>query len=94
MKDFTDGFKCPVCGSKAYWNDSTYEWICDSCGYSISGSQVDCDDSGNCSVLGIDWYCDGCNAHLNKQSGFNQYADSWTCTKCGYDNFITKNNVV
>ena len=31
-----------------------------------------------------DWYCDECDAHLNKQAGFNVYSGSWTCNECGY----------
>lgn len=42
---------------------------------------------------GCDWYCDGCDANLNRQPGFSVFGGSWTCTKCGYDNDVTQDNV-
>ena len=35
---------------------------------------------------GIEWYCDGCGAHLNEQEGFNDQAAVWKCAGCGYEN--------
>jgi DNA-directed RNA polymerase subunit M/transcription elongation factor TFIIS len=95
-EDYSDGISCPVCGAKAYWKDEDYKacWVCSSCGYEIDGDQIDIDDEGNGSALGIDWYCDSCNAYLNDQSGFNPYAEHWICTKCGYENSITKDDII
>ena len=42
----------------------------------------------------IDWYCDGCQAELNRQSGFNTSSGTWRCTECGYDNDVTEDNVL
>lgn len=42
---------------------------------------------------GVRWYCDNCEAFLNKQSGFTDWNDSWTCTKCGHENRINKNEI-
>ncbi len=94
-KDFSDGAKCPVCGAKCYWDNDKDSWVCESCGYEPDGSQIEYDSETNSvNVLGIDWYCDGCGAHLNSQSGFDPYEDNWECTECGYDNDITKDNVL
>ena len=41
-----------------------------------------------------DWYCDECNAYLNNQSGFHADCGSWTCTKCGYVNYINENEIL
>ena len=41
-----------------------------------------------------DWYCDECNAYLNDQEGFNTYEGTWTCTECGYENYINEYNIV
>lgn len=42
----------------------------------------------------IDWYCDSCDAHLNQQTGFTTMSGTWTCTKCGYDNDVTEDNIL
>lgn len=42
----------------------------------------------------FDWYCDECNAYLNEQSGFTEDCGSWTCTECGYVNYINENEVL
>lgn len=41
-----------------------------------------------------DWYCDNCDAHLNKQTGFNTYSGSWTCEECGYNNDVSDDNIL
>lgn len=98
--DYSDGVTCPVCGAKCAWEDSDditgfTGWRCSSCSYEVLGDQVEHDSNTNLlNTLGIDWYCDDCNAHLNDQIGFDQYADCWTCTGCGFQNNITKDNVL
>lgn len=42
---------------------------------------------------GIDWYCDRCNAQLNIQPGFDDHKYVWKCTKCGYKNSISRDNI-
>ena len=42
----------------------------------------------------IDWYCDCCGSHLNYQSGFDDHKYTWKCTKCGYKNSISRDNIV
>lgn len=37
---------------------------------------------------GIEWYCDRCGAHLNGQTGFNDFGHVWKCTACGFRNVI------
>lgn len=34
----------------------------------------------------IEWYCDGCGAHLNEQAGFDDRLPAWKCTSCGTEN--------
>lgn len=41
----------------------------------------------------IDWYCDRCNSHLNKQSGFSDSKYIWRCTGCGHKNSISRSNI-
>ena len=41
-----------------------------------------------------DWYCDECNSLLNSQSGFSANCGTWTCTECGYLNFINENEIL
>lgn len=43
--------------------------------------------------IGIDWYCDGCGAHLNEQDGFNTHSRTWRCRECGFENDVTENNL-
>lgn len=41
----------------------------------------------------IDWYCDRCREYMNNQGGFTTSSGKWTCTKCGYDNDVTNENI-
>ena len=41
----------------------------------------------------IDWYCDGCHAKLNGQTGFTISGSTWECTECGFINDVTASNV-
>ena len=40
------------------------------------------------------WYCDCCDATLNKQSGFKEKYGLWVCNKCGYPNDVSQNNIL
>ena len=42
----------------------------------------------------IVWYCDCCDATLNKQSGFKTKYSLWVCDKCGFPNDISKKNIL
>lgn len=42
----------------------------------------------------VDWYCDRCEAHLNRQAGFNTSTGSWTCEICGEVNDVTASNII
>lgn len=42
----------------------------------------------------IVWYCDGCDAELNRQAGFTTATGTWTCAKCGYENDVTDDNIL
>lgn len=94
-RDYSDGATCPLCNNKCYWDDEACDWRCKSCGYDVSGSDVEYDRATDkVHVLGIDWYCDRCNAYLNIQSRFNPYGDSWKCTTCGYCNGLTEDDLI
>lgn len=41
----------------------------------------------------IDWRCDRCNAFLNEQRNFSDRHYVWKCTKCGYKNSISWDNI-
>lgn len=41
----------------------------------------------------VEWYCDGCGAHLNEQEGFDDYLPEWKCTACGYVNKLDMSEV-
>ena len=38
--------------------------------------------------LDVVWYCDGCDAELNRQDGFTTETGTRVCAKCGYLRFI------
>ncbi len=42
----------------------------------------------------VDWFCDGCDANLNRQPGFTTSNGIWTCTECGYENNVTDDNIL
>ena len=42
---------------------------------------------------GIDWYCDHCGALLNNQKHFDDHKYTWKCTKCGFKNSISWDNI-
>ena len=42
----------------------------------------------------IVWYCDGCDAELNRQKGFSTLSGTWCCAKCGYLNDVTNANIL
>lgn len=52
----------------------------------LSGNFVEMD--------GIDWFCDNCDAQLNMQPGFTISTGKWVCTKCGYENDVTSDNIL
>ncbi len=94
-RDFSDGATCPICNNRCYWSEDEETWICESCGYEIEGSEIEYDEKNDkVNVLAIDWYCDECNAHLNSQIGFNPYNGSWICSKCEYENSLTKDDIL
>ncbi len=39
------------------------------------------------------WFCDECKTYLNNQEGFDRSSDKHICTKCGYKNDTTFENV-
>lgn len=40
-----------------------------------------------------EWFCDGCHAKLNEQSGFTTDYSTWECSECGDINDVTDNNL-
>jgi len=43
---------------------------------------------------GCDWYCDKCNAFLNKHPGFTVDNNVWVCTACGYENDVSEDAII
>ena len=41
-----------------------------------------------------DWYCDSCDAQLNRQPGFTTASGSWECARCGAINDVTEDNIL
>lgn len=42
----------------------------------------------------IDWFCDSCDANLNRQPGFTTSTGRWNCTECEVDNDVTDDNIL
>ena len=42
----------------------------------------------------VTWFCDECDAELNRQSGFDDIHKTWTCQNCGHINYIDDDNIV
>lgn len=79
-------FYCPNCKTgKMIFNKQSKIWICDGCTYSLADTEI---NNGY-----VFWFCDQCGEYLNHQKGFDKYAFSHVCTKCGYRNDTTKNNI-
>lgn len=77
---------CPACkNGKMVINKASTMWICEDCGYSLSADEFE-DDY-------VFWFCDECETFLNTQEGFDRYALKHICTKCGYENDTTANNL-
>lgn len=64
-------------------------WICKGCGQLLTNP----DDPRFDSPSGIYWFCDKCNDFLNLQPGFSEACESWTCTKCGFENRMGSDTV-
>lgn len=77
---------CPACQKgKMSINKKSTLWTCEECGYELSVKEFE-DDY-------VFWFCDECNAYLNIQEGFDRTATRHICTKCGYENDITFDNM-
>lgn len=42
----------------------------------------------------INWFCDFCDAYLNRQPGFTTEHGTWQCKRCGVTNDVTENNIL
>ncbi len=42
----------------------------------------------------VDWFCDSCDANLNRQPGFTTASGTWICTECGAVNDVTDDNIL
>ena len=42
----------------------------------------------------IDWYCDCCDAYLNRQAGFTTETGCWVCANCGEENSVTEDDIL
>lgn len=77
---------CPACrDGKMVINKKSTLWQCEDCGYQLSADEFK-DDY-------VFWFCDECDAYLNIQEGFDRTATKHICTKCGYENDTTFNNI-
>lgn len=77
---------CPACkGSRMVSRHNKKIWRCIDCGYKISNYKL---------RHGVLWFCDGCDAYLNIQHGFNTKGKTWICSKCGYLNDVSRNNII
>ncbi|MBT1170993.1 hypothetical protein [Bifidobacterium sp. SO4] len=85
-------YYCPYCGAdigNQFGFDPTGStWKCASCRNLLYGDVY----SGSI-YPGTMWYCDSCRALLNRQTGFADYYDYWTCTQCGYSNHIASDEI-
>lgn len=41
----------------------------------------------------VQWFCDNCGAHLNRQENFSAKTGRWECSKCSYNNDVTSDYV-
>lgn len=77
---------CPACrDGKMVINKKSTMWQCEKCSYQLSADEFE-DDY-------VFWFCDECGTYLNVQEGFNRNASKHICTKCGYENDTTLNNI-
>lgn len=85
IKNIKRWMECPVCHHKLFFKKEKAAWCCDKCEYELLEKEF-LDDS-------VFWFCDGCGTYLNVQDGFDRKGVTWVCTKCGFDNDITFNNI-
>lgn len=77
---------CPSCkDGKMVINKESTMWQCEDCGYQLSADEFE-DDY-------VFWFCDECGTYLNIQEGFDRTASKHICTKCGYENDTTFDNI-
>lgn len=77
---------CPACRSgKMTVNKSSAYWTCEECGYQLS--------AGLLKNQYVFWFCDQCGSYLNIQEGFDYNVRRHLCTKCGYENDTTADNL-
>ena len=77
---------CPSCrNGKMKINKKSTMWTCENCGYHLSAKEFE-DDY-------VFWFCDECKTYLNSQEGFERGSDKHICTKCGFENDTTFNNI-
>ena len=77
---------CPVCRSpNMYLGPERKAWKCPDCGYLWSEKER---------RRGVLWFCDECETYMNMQEGFNTKKGTWVCKECGYQNDVTKRNII
>lgn len=81
-KKITKKMICPSCGGTMKLNGKNNIWECDKCDYSISAEAL---NNGE-----VFWFCDKCETFMNTQPGFNTESGHWVCSKCGFDNDVSK----
>ena len=91
---------CNAClNDQPGYDENCAAWICSKCGhltqlpgevYVLYGSDTDME---SVRFPGVIWYCDGCNAFLNEQVGFDDNCNTWACTACGHVNGISEDDI-
>lgn len=85
IKGIKRWMECPLCHKRMLFCKEKKSWVCIDCNYSITEADF-LDDF-------VFWFCDGCNAYLNAQLGFDRKGSHWVCSQCGFDNDITSENL-
>ena len=89
---YDNEYFCPKCGATLNEQpgfDPNGDWTCTECGQHL----MDEDTYNGDRFEGVAWHCDSCNALLNKQIGFSDFYDTWTCENCGHENPINEDEI-
>lgn len=85
IKNIKRWMECPICYQKLLFNKGKKAWCCVGCAYELLEKDF-LDDF-------VFWFCDGCGTYLNVQDKFDRKGTTWCCSKCGFENDITFNNI-
>ncbi len=77
--------RCPACNKKMTFSKTKKLWICNDCAYTVTEKEMQ-------DGFAL-WFCDECGTYLNNQNGFDRNVSKHVCTKCGYLNGTTVDNI-